>query len=146
VINWKASDNDYKFIENEVRLFPLYQMQLEEAIQNIILATPQRDENGGGRSNIPGRPVEHTVMNLFDDNRIMRLRRTVNAVNTALDELDEEKRHFIIRTFWKPGNKNMQGICIELNITTATYYRWKKAFLLRVGLMTGDYRGRDIFR
>lgn len=142
-MGWKASSNDYQFIENEVRLYPLYQLQLEEAIRNAILATPQRDENGGGRSNTIGRPVENIVMNLFDDNRIMRLRRTINAVETALNELDDEKQRFMKRTFWKPGSKDVDGICQEFAITSPTFYRWKKAFLLRVGLMTGDYRGNS---
>jgi RinA family phage transcriptional activator len=139
--NWRVTESDYTFLEDEVRLYPLYEKRLREIEIDLMLATPIRDDNGGGKSNIPGRPVERIVITLFADARIQRLRKIVDAVQFALEELDPEKERFIRFVFWNRDGKNIQRVLKEFNVSQQTYNRWKKAFLMRVGMITGDYRG-----
>jgi len=144
-VSWKVTDVDYKIIEREVGLYPLYKKELKDAVNNLILATPVHDDNGGGRSNIPSRPTEKIAMNLFENARIMQLRRYVEAIEFAYNKLDDEKQRFVTFIFWTKHDKNIQGVCKEFHIRYHTYWRWKKAFLLQVGLITGIYRG-DIYQ
>lgn len=139
-MNWRISDTDFKYIEDEVRLYPLYKKKLHEAVNNIIMATPERDSNGGGKGNLPSRPTENIVFNLYADARIQKLKGYVEAVEQALHELDEEKRLFINAVYWSPQHKTIPALCRDFAISQNTYLRWKKAFLLRVGLITGDKR------
>jgi RinA family phage transcriptional activator len=137
---WKMTESDYVYIEEEVRLYPLYKKRLREAVGNIIHSTPERDTNGGGKSNGISRPTENIVFNLFSDSRIMKLQRYVDAIEFAYNELDDEKQQFIQELYWNRHTKTKKGICSEFNISISTYDRWKKGFLLRVGLITGDKR------
>jgi RinA family phage transcriptional activator len=139
VKKWKVSDSDFQYIEDEVRLYPQYKERLNELIAEIAYRVPERDDSGGGRSNLPSRPVESIVFNLLNDFRIAKIRQYVNAVEQALRELDHEKKMFIINVYWREG-KTIESICIQFSISQATYLRWKKAFLLRVGMLTGDKR------
>jgi RinA family phage transcriptional activator len=139
--NWNTKNSDYEFIEDEVRLYHLYVKRLDEIETDLILSTPIRDDNGGGKSNLPGRPVERIVISLFEDSRIQRLKKTIEAVKQAYDELPSDKRTFIDYVFWNPAGTDVANVLNEFNISYRTYNRWKRAFLLRVGMITGDYRG-----
>lgn len=139
-MNWKVTESDFKYIEDEVRLYPLYKKTLLAAINNLILSTPERDDNGGGKSNLPSRPVENIVFNLYADARIRKLKEYVDAIEQAVHELDDEKKRFIDAVYWSKQHKTITGICEEFSISQATFLRWKKGFLYRVGLITGDKR------
>lgn len=142
--NWKVNNSDFNFIAEEISLYHLYVKRLKEIEIDLFLATPLRDENGGGKSNIPGRPVENMVIKLFADSRILRLKRTIEAVEQALGELDDEKRRFVEYVFWTKDGKNIQKVLQEFSVSQQTYNRWKKSFVLRVGLITGDFRGESL--
>jgi RinA family phage transcriptional activator len=137
-MSWNVGGVDYKYIERNVRLIPLYRKQLKAFEHDIIFSTPERDDNGGGKSNLPSRPVENIVFNLYENARMKRIREYIDYVDQAYRELDKEKQRFINALFWGNHNMSVQGICTEFNITPVTYLRWKKSFLNRVGLLTGD--------
>lgn len=136
---WKVKESDYVYIEEEVRLYPLYKKRLREAVGNIIHSTPERDTNGGGKNNNISRPTENIVFNLIQDARVTHLQRHVDAIEFAYNELNDEKQRFIQEVFWT-RHKTKKGICKEFNVSVATYDRWKKSFLLRIGLITGTKR------
>jgi RinA family phage transcriptional activator len=138
--NWKVSDSDFDFIQDEVELYPKYKEKIEELINEYAYSVPERDTNGGGRSNLPSRPVENTTYKLMDDIQLQKMRRYVKAVEDVFHSLDLEKQKFIHAYFWRKGPKDIQAICKEFSISQATHLRWKKAFLLQVGLYTGDKR------
>jgi RinA family phage transcriptional activator len=137
---WKMSESDYEFIVDEVKLYPLYKKRLREAVGNIIHATPERDTNGGGKNNDISRPTENIAFNLIQDARITHLQRHVDAIEFAYNELNVEKQRFVQEVFWTRHTKTKKGICKDFNISTATYDRWKKSFLMRIGLITGSKR------
>jgi RinA family phage transcriptional activator len=137
-MNWSVSEEDYKYIEKNVRLIPLYRKQLKDYEHDIIFATPERDDGGGGKSNLPSRPVERIVFNLEDNARMKQIRKYIDSVDQAFRELDLEKQHFVKTVFWGSHTKSVQGICDEFHIKPITYIRWKKGFLTRVGLLTGE--------
>lgn len=138
-MSWKVSESDYKFIEDEVKHYQFYKDELKRIVDDITHATPERDDNGGGKSNIPGRPTERAAIEIAMDRQINRMKRYINATEAAYNELDEEKKRFVRVIFWS-GKKRMPTICEEFNISYETALRWKKAFLLKVGNLTGDKR------
>lgn len=137
---WKVKESDYTFIEDEVTLYPVYKEKIAEIVHDLSYAVPERDNNGGGKSNLPSRPTENIVFNLLDDLQLRRMKKYVQEVERAINELDDEKRRFVEAVFWREGHKTTQSICMEFSISYDTYRRWKQAFLLRVGLLTGDKR------
>lgn len=141
---WKKSDSDFVFIEGEVELYPQYKKRLAEMIDDIIHSTPSFENIGGGKTNIPSRPTENKVYSLLDDIRIKKLRITIDAIEFAYSELDQEKKLFVERLFW--NHLSLTEVCDEFAISPATANRWRRAFLLRVGLLTGDKREPDLGR
>lgn len=139
-VKWNVTEDDYTFLEKETKLYPLYKKKLREAIDDIIYSTPERDTNGGGRSSEISRPTERIAFNLIEDARIMWLKRFIDCVEFAYNELEEEKQRFIQEIFWTHTTKTKKKICKDFAISTTTYDRWKKGFLLRVGLLTGIKR------
>lgn len=141
VDSWSMSDRDYIFLLNLVENHHIAKNHLKEMEYDIIYSSPGMDDNGGGRSNIPGRPTERIVSTLEQNILLQRLKAEIYAVDKALAELDAEKRRFVEYVFWGTNRHSVQKIMQEFNIAAITQIRWKKAFLLRVGSLTGYYRG-----
>lgn len=139
-MKWKKSESDFRYIEDDVRLYPYYKKKLLQAVNDIIMATPERDDNGGGKPNTIGRPVEKAVINILDDMRIMRMQTVVDAVEIAFSELDDEKRRLFQNFYWGNGAKSVPIVCDDFGISVSTFNRWQKGFLLRVGRITGAKR------
>lgn len=137
---WKAADSDYKFIEDEVRLYPLYTKQLIMAKDDIILATPAFDNNGGGRSNLPSSPTESKALTLIDNARIRHLCFYIEAIEQSYNELDDEKQRFVERLFWSKRSSSLEIVASEFNVSLSTAVRWRRAFLYRVATLTGAKR------
>lgn len=137
---WKAADSDYKFTEDEVRLYPIYKEQLIKAEKDIIHAAPLVDTNGGGRSNLPSRPTENIAFRLIDNARINHLVHYIRMIERAYLELDEEKRGFVERLYWSDPNIRLNRVAHEFNVSLATANRWRRAFLIRVATLTGVKR------
>lgn len=140
-MKWNVTESDYEFFEDEVKLYPLYKKALREAVENIIHSTPERDTDGGGKSNTISRPTESIAFSLMDDARIMYLRNFINKVEFAYNELDDEKQRFIQEIFWTRSTKTKKKVCQDFAISVTTYDRWKKGFLYRVVSFMGMKRG-----
>lgn len=142
--DWKVSDTDYRFIEDEVKLYPLYKKQLQIAIGDIVYSTPSHDDNGGGKSNLPSSPTEMKAMSLVTNARIRHLELFIEAIETSKKELDKEKREFFDRLFWNSQNSSLETVAKEFAISQATASRWKRAYLTRVAYLTGIKRVQQI--
>lgn len=139
-VKWNVTEDDYEFLEKEVSLYPLYKKRLREAVEDIIHSTPERDTNGGGRNNMISRPTETIAFSLIQDARIRYLREFINAVEFAYNELEDEKQRFIQEIFWTRTTRHKKAVVKDYAISTTTYDRWKKGFLMRVGLISGIKR------
>lgn len=141
--NWKAAQSDYKFIEDEVRLYQMYKKLLLDAVDNIYYGTPEFDNNGGGKSNLPSRPTENKaiqVHTLLESARIRHLNFYIKCIEEALHELDEEKQQFIARLYWSNKKTSLEGVATEFCVSISTANRWRSAYLLRVAMLTGAKR------
>lgn len=137
--SWKVSESDYKFAEDEVKLYEQYKKELNQLMNEIYYATPLFDNNGGGKSNLPSRPTEQKALSLVDHVRIGHLQRWINAIEHTVHELDDEKERFVKRLFWSKGT-TLESVAIEFNISPSTANRWRRAFLMRVAMLTGSKR------
>lgn len=137
--SWKVSDSDYKFTEDEVRLYRQYKKELNGLMNNIYYATPLFDNNGGGKSNLPSRPTEGKALSLIDNLRIRHLQLWIEAIEQTVHELDDEKERFVNRLFWSKGT-TLESVAIEFSISLSTANRWRRSFLYRVATLTGTKR------
>jgi RinA family phage transcriptional activator len=140
-IAWSVSSPDYKRIKEEVDLYEENKKELERLVNHIMFETPAADGNGGGRSNLPSSPVENKVIRMIDHRRIQYLKLWIDAVDTALHKLDDEKKTFMAAVFWQNQGRSLRKVASQFAIDQSTANRWRKGFLLHVGELTGAKRG-----
>lgn len=136
--------SDFAFVRDEIKMYPEYKRKTERLRNDIILRTPDFDTNGGGRSNLPSKPVEEIVMDLLmiENPRLQKEMKYVNVIDDLLENMTDEMRRFVKMVFWSSEQKSVQAVCDEMAIHASTFNRWKKAFVLKVGRKTGDLRER----
>jgi RinA family phage transcriptional activator len=135
---WKKKESDFVLLHDEVILYPYYKKKLVQAVNDIIMATPERDDNGGGKPNVVGRPTERAVMDILGNERLIMMRKVVDAVEQALNELEESKRRLFESYYWGGGkDRNIQIFCSSFGMSVSSFDRYQKAFLYRVGKITG---------
>lgn len=128
---------DRLFAEGNVRNYKFYELKLEQERRDIISATPIYDNNGGGKTNIPSRPTEKMAMALMENSEKWQERiKYMDAIAFALSELSEGKKRQIHCLYWS-GDKDIQTICTECNISKSTLKRRKDDFLDRVCELVG---------
>lgn len=132
-VKWTVTDEDFKFAEKQVRNYPRLKKQLEELANDITLATPAFDDNGGGRSNIPSDPTGRTVLLILNDARIKHLEMWIEAIERSFSELDSQKQQFVRKAYWESGdNASWKEKAIRCSLTYPTLNRWRRGFILRV--------------
>ncbi|PTG53169.1 transcriptional regulator [Staphylococcus chromogenes] len=66
-----------------------------------LLYQPQDTNNGGGKSNLPGRPVEQEVVRLYEDNKYRNLSEVVTAINDVYNQATPEQKFIIEHRYWE---------------------------------------------
>lgn len=89
-----------------------------------------RDENiGGGRSNVPGKPVERMAITIADDRRLTSLERNRQIVDDCLDNTDEETKSIIYELYFKKHRElTISGVAQRLHLNDSTVSRKRTAF------------------
>lgn len=89
-----------------------------------------RDENiGGGRSNVPGKPVEHMAITIADDRRLTLLEHNQKIIDDCLDNTDEETKSIIYELYFKKHRElTINGVAQRLHLNASTVSRKRTAF------------------
>ena len=127
------------YIEAELYDYHQTKQTLEELKLEIIEEGPQPDlidlDIPRSKNKITN-PTLSKSIKLITNKRITRLAETVRAVDKVLIRLPEEKRKLLQLKYWD-GRWSDAGVAEQLNVSLATYYRWRKEIVVAVGIELG---------
>ena len=75
-------------------------------------------------------------MKLATDEKLERLERMVSAISTVYAGLSRERQEMVHLKYWSRVYTD-DGIAEKLSIDRATFYRWKREFVLRIAIRLG---------
>ena len=126
--------------------------KLEDYIQNIkqyrkqlryreyeLLENHEVINTEGGKSNMPGRPVEQEVMKKMKDKKYNNLHNIVRGVDRLLYELDEQSLEMIRLRYWDcPIDCNQwEQIADRFYVSKTTILRRRNAMLIKLAEYIG---------
>ncbi|MBI5975195.1 transcriptional regulator [Staphylococcus canis] len=66
-----------------------------------LLYQPHDENIGGGKSNLPGRPVEREVVKLHEDNKYRNLSEIVKAIEDVYNKASKEQKLIVKYRYWE---------------------------------------------
>jgi len=134
----KLKRGTFKHIESELYSYWETVKEIKRIRREIIEATPNLDNFGGSRGNLPGDPTGRTVTTLLMHRRLEQLERIVGAIRAVYDELPEEKQELIRLRYWtKPQTRTWAGIAQTLHISERQARRWRDEIVFMVAERLG---------
>lgn len=130
-----------KFIESELsdyhdNIKALHEVMEEE--RDIIFSRAY--ENMGKRSAV-ARPTEFKalrIINLKASKNVLGIQRRINAIDKALDKLNEEELKFVETKYWKRGHTlTNEGIAERFHVDVSTIRRWNRRIITLIALEMG---------
>ena len=128
-----------RLIEAEIRNYHQTVRDLRELEESIALPG-QGEFSDGTRSTEPGDPTPSRAIRMMTSAQLLEIRRRVEAIEYMLRVVKaspEPARYDLIRLAYWDGRFTVKGICDQLNISQATYYRWRKEALQLVAERLG---------
>jgi len=121
----------YKHIEQILRDYPDIEEYVHERRQELMQpydAVP--DENiGGGRSNVPSKPLEDMVVSIADDRRLAVLEQNKKVVDECLKMVDDDTVNLITELYFKKHPMlTIGGVAVQLHSNRATMGRKRTKF------------------
>jgi len=137
---WYASlkKSQLKHLEEEVRVFEIIKVELEEARNNILMQRNYSVQDGPRGTDISD-TTYNTAIKLMTTTAIRDMEKTVYAIERAMREFpvgDSKKAEFIQEMFF---NRTLtpKGIQLKLHVSETTFWKWRENFLLLVALYKG---------
>ena len=125
------------YVEAELRDYDDTLRAIGEERNELILASPIHDNNGGKSYDI-GNPTESKTLKLLTNKRIRQMETTCKAIATVIDELPDYKLQAIELKYWKrPRIYTDQGISQEIGCNRVTLYRWIDGILFDIAVEMG---------
>lgn len=110
------------------------QRMLDEAAWYDTAAERRGLRPGEGQA---GDPTGRAASALVYSRRLKRLQETVDLVEDLLEVLPEELRDFVRHRYFE--RRSREEVCDMCGITQPTYYRWRRAVILRFAELCGFY-------
>jgi RinA family phage transcriptional activator len=134
----KLKRGTFKHIEAELYAYWDTVKEIKRIRAEIIGASPEPDEVGGGRGNLPGDPTARAATALLMHRRLEQMERITSAIRSVYEELPEEKQRLIRLRYWtKPQTLTWEGIAQRLHISRRQALYWRdhivKAIAERLG-------------
>ena len=121
----------YKHIEEILRDYPYIDQYVHERRQELLYPHNEfPDENiGGGRSNVPGKPVEDLIITITDDRRLAALEKNKRVVQECLDCTDFDTNYIINELYFKKHpTLTLSGVAESSHMSMATIKRKRTEF------------------
>jgi len=125
----------FKYIEAELYDYPQTKQAIEELKEDIIEEAPVLDDVGGNTHRVSN-PTLSKTMRLVTNRRLARMEQTVAAIDRVLNSLDPDRRRLVELKYFEKRLANA-GVAMELNISDATFYRWRNEIILLVAVELG---------
>lgn len=129
-----------KLIEAEIRNYHLTVADLKEMEEAIALPGQQGELSDSTRSTDPGDPTPARAHRMMTSAQLLEIRRRVEAIDYMLRVVrasPEPGRYDLVRLAYWDGRFTVKGICDQLSISQATYYRWRREALQLVAERLG---------
>lgn len=100
-----------------------------------------QDENiGGGRSNVPGKPVENIAITIADDMEIQGLKKNKQIVSDCLSNADNDTKIIVNELYFKKNpTLTLRGIATKLNSNRTTVSNKRTALFEAIRRKQGWY-------
>lgn len=100
-----------------------------------------QDENiGGGRSNVPGKPVENIAITIADDMEIQGLKKNKQIVSECLSKADNDTKIIVDELYFKKNpTLTLRGIATKLNSNRTTVSNKRTALFEAIRRKQGWY-------
>lgn len=100
-----------------------------------------QDENiGGGRSNVPGKPVENIAITIADDMEIQGLKKNKQIVSECLSKADNDTKVIVDELYFKKNpTLTLRGIATKLNSNRTTVSNKRTALFEAIRRKQGWY-------
>lgn len=129
---------NFRLIESELYSFHDTLRELENLKKDIILATPVKESEI--RSTDTSNETQARALNLVSSPEILELSRRVNAIQFAIDILQqapEPRKYDLLRLKYFERRLTDSGIMRELSIEQATFYRWRREIIQLIASKLG---------
>ena len=134
----KLDKSIFKFVEHE-----LYNYQdtkedlkdLEKSIAEEAMGNIEYDNFSSTESYPGGSTTESAAIDIIQNKVAKRMADTIKNIEKALGKLDEEKLELFFKKYKQ--TKPWQTIIVEMNISQATYFRWRKKIVIQVAKEMG---------
>ena len=117
----------FKYVEYELYHFQDTKKELEELkkdIANSQVGNISYDDFSSNKTNNHVSMVENTAIDILQNKVAIRASKTISNINNTLKRLDEEKVELFQKKYI--DEKPWQQTTKEMNISRATYFRWRK--------------------
>lgn len=135
----KLRRGTFQHVESELYAYHDTKKEIVRLKNEILHASPVRDENvGGGRGNLPGDPTGRTAVLMVTHRRIEQLERIVDAIESVVERLPEKKKQLVKLRYWdKPRTLTWDGIALRLDVSRATAIRWRDEIVYAIAEKLG---------
>lgn len=133
----KLQRDYFKFIEREMYNYDSYKKELEELCEDIISGRPYELTTTISVGSIPG-PTWRKTEKLLTNKVIIRMEKTINAIDRALERLGEEHRKLFNLRYQKCCP--WQEVCMELPVSRSNYFRMRKELVYAVAHEMGFWQ------
>jgi len=139
MIETKLRRGTFQHVESELYAYHDTKKEIVRLKNEILYASPNRDENvGGGRSNLPSDPTGRTATLLATHRKIEQLERIVEAIESVIEKLPEEKKKLVKLRYWdRPRRLTWDGIAGELHVSRRQAMRWRDEIVYQIAEKIG---------
>jgi len=135
----KLRRGTFQHVESELYAYHDTKKEIVRLKNEILYASPNRDENvGGGRSNLPSDPTGRTATLLATHRKIEQLERIVEAIESVVERLPEKKKRLVQLRYWdKPRTLTWDGIALRLDVSRRTAMNWRDEIVYAIAEKLG---------
>ena len=129
-----------RLIETEIRNYHDTRQVLRDLEDTIIQPGAASDPDEYVPKHEPGDPTPSRAVRLMTSATIAELRRRVAAIEymlTVVKASPESARYEMLKLAYWDNRYTVEGICDQLKLSRATYYRWRREMLQLVAEKLG---------
>lgn len=134
----KLRNGTFKHIESELYAYHDTKREIVRLKNDILHSSSYFEPIGGGRSNLPGDPTGNTATLMVTHRKIEQLERIVDAIESVVDKLPEEKQKLVKMKYWtRPQTLTWEGIAMRLGISARQAMRWRDEIVYAIAERIG---------
>ena len=133
-----------KLIEDYIKNIDRLRMRLK--IRRMeLMDNPVEENPGGGKSNLPGDPINREVQMYLMDDYYTNMDKIINAVESVYDNADENVQQIFKLKYWQPvlGIETWEDIAKHLHYSKTNILRVRERYLKdiaeRIDFINSDF-------